>query len=858
MPDAESAPLSPRRLPLRFGPAGRFDLQPAERRLLVDGKPAGLGARALDLLITLTAEPGHLITKNELLDRVWPGLVVEEGNLHVQISNLRRLIGGDVIATVPGRGYRFSADALAPAMSTADEAGAAAAPVAAAATRAARLRTNLPDVLPPLIGRDDDLAALDALVNHRTLVTVLGAGGIGKTSLAITLCARRRHAHVHGVCWVELAGVQNPAQLPSAIAAALDVALGTGDHVRALAEALAHFDLLLALDNAEHLLDAVAAVAEAIGQKAPKVRLLLTSQAPLRVRSECLFRLTGLAVPTAPVTPQQAMGYGAVTLFVERARAADPRFELEPANVDAVVDLCRSLEGSALAIELAAARLRLLGVNGLRAALDERLHLLKQNRRGVPARQQTLRAAVEWSHGLLKNAEQAVFRRLAVFVSAPDLGLLREVLADEHTDEWQVLDLLSELVDRSLVSMIDGAEPRYRLLDSPRALAIEKLDQAGERAMLQGRHARAFAKRCASEWDLRWNGGVREADQWRALAHVRPDLRAAFDWGCAHDPAAAAAIAPMVQSPYNQAERRVSADANRALHMRDDVPPGLAGRAAWIEASLVHDVDPGRAHVAALRAVALFAQAGDSLGEFLAQTRVIESAALLGDRASGEAALQRARDLDQPDWPPQRRQRLAYAEGRHAGQAGDAAQAMLAFQRAAALDEAAGIDNAGSLIALADAEWLAGHLDVAQKRLHKVAELLRGTRNELYLYAFALSNLAGVALARNDLALARRTIEEGWPHAPRLGAQPSWLDHMALLAALENRPRAAARLLGYSEAAYRRANNVRQGNETIGFERATRIVVEALGPDVAAALREEGRGLRDEDVAALALGAGGE
>lgn len=845
MPVPNAAASDPARdLPsrLRFG---RAEVQARERRLLVDGQPVALGARAFDLLLALVRRPAALCTKAELLDEVWPGLVVEEANLTVQVSALRKALGADCIATIPGRGYRFTADLGILAASP------AAAP--AAGPSRPRLRTHLPDVLAPLIGRADDLEALDALLQQQTLVTVLGAGGMGKTALALEVCARRREAYPHGVCWVDLSTLADAAQLPGLIAAALEMPLGGEDRVQGLANALSGFEMLLALDNAEHLLEAVTAVAQAIGARAPGVRLLVTSQAPLRLGSEHCFRLAGLSVPPPGTPPGLAAGHGAMALFVARAQAADRRFVLTSDNVDAVIAICAALEGSALAIGLAASRVGLMGVNGVRGALGERLKLLTRGPRDAPGRQQTLRAALEWSHGLLGPAERAVFRRMAVFAGAPDLALLREVLADAELDAWAVLDALGELVDRSLVALIDDAEPRYRLLDSPRALALEKLQAAGEAATWPQRHARALAARSEQNWVLRWSGQIGESAFWRAAAPLRADMQVAFDWGCRHDPGAAAAMSVVMQSPYDYAGRMAMVSACGALRQDAAVAPHLAGRAAWIEAALAHDYDPKHALEAAQDGVALFVRAGDALGEFLALTRVVEAAVLLKDLPTAEAALLRARALEHADWPPQRRQRLAYGEGRFATAQGDHARAMAAYRRAADLDAAAGIENAGSLIALADAEWSAGELPAARARLEQAATVLRGTRNDLFLHGFTLSNLTGVALAQGDLAAARRSAAEGWPHAARLGAQAWWADNLSLLAALEQRPRTAALLAGYSDASYLRSKGVRQGNETLAVERALALATAALGADAVAAQRALGAAVRDADAALWAL-----
>jgi len=253
--------------PLRFG---RFELQRSVRRLLIDDRPAPLGARAFDLLVALVERPGELVGKNELLDRVWPGLVVEEGNIAVQVNALRKVLGGELIGTVPGRGYCFRGrveDRLAGAPAT--------------AVPRPDLQTRLPRALPVLLGRASDLATLGALVDGHALVSVTGAGGIGKSLLVQHFLDARRRAYRHGVCWVELAGVAEAAALPATVAEALGVPLGGGDPFAALALAVGPLDLLLALDNAEHLRDDVGRLAALLLDAAPALKLVVASQVRL-------------------------------------------------------------------------------------------------------------------------------------------------------------------------------------------------------------------------------------------------------------------------------------------------------------------------------------------------------------------------------------------------------------------------------------------------------------------------------------------------------------------------------------------------------------------------------------------------
>jgi predicted ATPase/DNA-binding winged helix-turn-helix (wHTH) protein len=463
---------------------GSIELRPAERQLVVGGEPAKLGARAFDLLLALVERRERVVSKNELLDLVWPGLVVEENNLQVHISTLRKLLGPAVIATIPGRGYRFTQAPDRPA----------AEPAASPVLSAEALAAGVPaEALPLLVGRDDDLGALRALVLAHRVVTVAGASGIGKTTLARALAYRSRNTFGDGVCLVELAPVSEASSVATAVATALQVKLVNQLPIDAIAQALGVRSMLVVLDNCEHLLHAVAELVESLRPAAPGVHWLATSQEPLKLVGEQVFRLGALALPVEE-TVDAARRAGAVALFEERARAADPRFVLTVDNVAAAIDICRHLDGIALAIELAAARVPLLGVEGLRRRLDERLQVLTSGPRLALPRHQTLRAALEWSHSLLTPVQQTVFRRLGVFAGSFALEAAQEVAADEAIDRWAVLDELGALVDKSLVVAEPDTfgEPRYRLLETMRQYALDRLDAAGDGDATRTRHLDVF------------------------------------------------------------------------------------------------------------------------------------------------------------------------------------------------------------------------------------------------------------------------------------------------------------------------------------------------------------------------------
>jgi len=870
--------------PLRFGPDGRFELQSLERRLLVDGEPAPLGARAFDLLLELVARPGVLRTKHELIEAVWPGVVVEEGNLATQVSTLRKILGGDVIATIPGRGYRFAAQVTAPGTAPGTAEGASvssappppaptassapSAPPAVAPPPSAKLQTNLPATLAPLIGRADDLAALLELVEQHRLVSIIGAGGMGKTTAALHLTAARQAAYPHGVCWVELATVTRAEDLPSAIAVALRVQVGNGEPVAALAAALRPLTLLLVLDNAEQVVDGVAHVVQALLSQAPGVRCVVTTQVPLKLAAERAYRIGGLAVPQGPLPAPQALEFGAVALFAERAQAADARWRLTDDNAPAVIEVCRQLDGLALAIELAAARAPMLGVAKLAASMNERLKLLTGGRnRLAPARQQTLRAALEWSHGFLDEAERAVFRRMAVFAGSGSLTMIQQVVADPdgagELDPWAVLDALALLVDRSLVVAVtadDASEPRYRLLDTPRAYALEQLKAAGEEAVLRRRHLQAMAAWCDAAWHTNYSGDVgwsewlrtfeREADNAaEAMVHALAlgDRVSGLQIGAVRLRAAANLPAAQCIAIAEQCVAQI--DAN--------VPPALQVRAGVEVAHALSDMRPLLAEEAVRQALTLAQGSAALRGEpFLRYRALCRFASSVGRRSGVtpevQAALAEARALEDPRWPPQRRFWRAVAEDRLADRT--SLEALRLGREVLAMALASGATGFFSRSNLIDVELANGDAAAAAQAGEALLADLQGGRDE-YALAVTRLHLAAAWLMLDRAPRARELAQAGWPQGRLFAMQPYWADHLALLAVLEGRPRAAARLAGYADAAHAAREDRREPNEAAAHARACTLALAALGDAALERLHAEGRLLVEEQIEAIAFGA---
>ena len=781
---AAPAHASPPAGALCFGP---YELHPAQRRLLAHGEPLALGARAFDVLLALAERPGELIGKDALLERVWPGVVVEENNLQVHVSALRKLLGAQAIATIPGRGYRFT---LEPTQR---------APAARPAP------ASLPERLPPLLGREADLVALRTLGEVHALLTVVGPGGIGKTRLAQALAQERAAVAPQSVVWVELAPLSDAALLPGALAAAIGLELAaSGPPLAALLSALKPLAVWIVLDNAEHLLEGVAALAQALLRGTAGVRLLVTSQAPLRIEGEALYRLDALAVPAPGATAEQALQHGAVALLAERAGALDRRFTVDAANVEAVVDICRRLDGMPLALQLAAARLPMLGAAALARGLAKRFTLLQSGARGAAERHATLRATFDWSYALLGPVERRNFCRLGVFVGGFTLELARAALCDDSSDSWAVIDSLAVLVERSLVSADGRDPPRYALSETGRAYALARWsdpDHAEAAASLPARHAQALREvfehaptAYLGEPDALW------------LARFEPELdnlRAALAWALVHDGVCAVALvgaaAPLWRYLSLDAETQRAVQASEA-HVAS-APSALAARWwraaqwAWAEEA------PTRSRAAGAAAQALYRGLGDTLGLYAELTAIAGQWQVAHSEA--DAALAEALAIESPHWPARARAWGFRARADVARAHGRLAESREARERELALRCESG-DERGRLRALSHLAdlWLALGDAKEAVRLGRELVLQLHTRRTQSTLCVAQLNLVNALLRLGSCDEARALAREASGPARDFGLL--WLagDDLALIAARQQRFEIAASLLGWADAAY--------------------------------------------------------
>ncbi|WP_395406084.1 ATP-binding protein [Pseudoduganella sp. UC29_106] len=495
-----------------FGP---FHFIPGQQLLLCEETPLRVGGRALAILEVLVGQPGEIVSKRDLFARVWPRTVVEESNLKVHIAALRRALsdGGresQYIATVSGRGYRFVAPVIQ------QNKPASTLPLPACWEQSNKL--PLPSTR--MVGREENVAALLRMMEQSRLVSIVGPGGIGKSTLVLQLAESYIAQAGIDVCFVDLAPLSGPQFLTGAVATALGLSIHSGDGMPVLLASLHERQLLLVLDSCEHVIDAAAILVSSITASAPGIQVLTTSREPLRVPGEHVYRLPALEFPSREemLTAAQALEYPAIALFALRASQSLEEYLLTDADVPAVAEICRRLEGIALAIELAATRMDAFGVHELAARLDDRFLLLKRGQRSSVERHRSLDAALDWSYELLPENERILLCALSLFSDSFTLDAATKFCADLMDDANTVIDGVANLVHKSLLSVdIGGPRVCYRLLDTTRAHARNKLELRGEMAAMQKRHVeflRASLEHTGAESDGRCLDDVRKALSW--------------------------------------------------------------------------------------------------------------------------------------------------------------------------------------------------------------------------------------------------------------------------------------------------------------------------------------------------------
>jgi predicted ATPase/DNA-binding winged helix-turn-helix (wHTH) protein len=506
-----------------FGP---FKLSVAERLLKRGDQSLTIGGRALDLLNVLVERAGEVISHKELIARAWPDVAVDDANLRVHIGALRKVLGDGLndaryISNVAGRGYCFVATVTRSAMEQA-------LPPAKSPQISSRTH-NLPPRLMRMVGRDQAVRQLQTKLMTCRFVSIVGPGGVGKTTVAVAVA----HALIddfHGaILFVDLGVLADSRLVPTAIASALGIVTQTQDPLFGLLGFLGDKKILLLLDNCEHVIDAAAELAERVMYEAPQIHILATSREALRAEGEHVHILNSLDSP--PNNPRlqaaEALSYPAVQLFMERALASGYPSELSDDDAPVIANICRRLDGIALAIELAACRAGCLGINGTAEVLDNRFKMVWNGRRLALPRHQTLNSMLDWSYNLLSDLEKRVLCRLSIFVGDFTLKSACEVAAEAEIDDARIAQAVTRLVEKSLISTTHSHKSAYyRLLDTTRAYALAKLADRGEVDCVARRHAATFCKYLRDQ-DLQ--SGYGDEDLAEYAPHIG-DVLASLDW----------------------------------------------------------------------------------------------------------------------------------------------------------------------------------------------------------------------------------------------------------------------------------------------------------------------------------------
>jgi predicted ATPase/DNA-binding winged helix-turn-helix (wHTH) protein len=514
--------LSPEQA-VHFGP---YRVYPGQRLVLEADQPLRLGRRAMDILLILLEHAGDVVSKQQLIARVWPKSVVEDINLRVHMAALRKALGDGqagqrYIVTVAQRGYSFVAPyslkhvEQCPASGGHEQSG-----------------HNLPIRRTRMIGRQVLVDSLVTQLPRQRFITLLGPGGIGKTTVALRVAEQLIGRYRDGIRLLDLAPVSDPLMIAPHLATLLDLSLHDAEPMNGLATFLRERQMLLVIDNCEHLIDAIALLSESILRGAPDVNILATSRESLRAEGEFVQRLESLDCPPpiAVLDRSQALSFSAVQLFVERAMASHDSFELTDDELPLAVEICRRLDGIPLAIELAAAQVNSLGLSGLLTQLQGSFRLLTQGCQTTLGRHQTLRTTLDWSFELLSTCEQICLRRLGVFRGGFTLESAAAVIVGEHIEPREVFGSITQLVAKSLLNVEVGDEQVfYRLLDTTRSYALEKLDQANDLPDTLERHAErclALMHQAQNDWEH-----IQTCIWIERYARSLEDIRSALDWG---------------------------------------------------------------------------------------------------------------------------------------------------------------------------------------------------------------------------------------------------------------------------------------------------------------------------------------
>ena len=849
---------------------GPFRLEPDARVLTRDGVAMELGSRGVAVLTALVSRAGEYVEKSAIFEAAWPGLVVEEANVTVQVSAIRRVFaqipeGKRWIETLTGRGYRFvgpvtrhcreleiNSDTSKPS-----EQG------TSLPARAASLlhQNNIPAPISSFVGRTRETEEVKQLLERNRLVTLLGVGGIGKTRVALHVAADVVERYRDGVWLIELGSISDARLVSTRVAEVLGIQDRIGEPlVRTLCRHLKARQLLLVFDTCEHVIAESAALVAALLAGAPSSRVLATSREALNVDGEQQVQLRPMSLPRGTANFDDVAGAEAVQLFVERARLQQPGFALSRDVLASVAAVCSALEGIPLAIELAAARLSSMSLTELEGRLGDRFRLLATGPRASPPRQRTLRATLDWSYDLLSEHEKRALQRLAVFSGSFTREAAGHVLGAGSTTAAETFDLLATLVARSLIlADVSESGTRYRLLDTMRAYCIEKLETGNERSIARRSHARYFQDRfehALEEWlqrsDRHWNA---------VYMQERDNLDAALDWAFSLEGDIEIGIRLTAYSGpvwllWSLRAEGVTRFEVALARCNSRTPQRVRAR-LWLWLGVLRQFSDSVQAVRALRrAVVLHRRAGDPFGMGYSCVRLASVLARTGRFDSAQQALDEAQPLLSGIPVPTVMAPYHNAAGFVNKLAGNLAAARTHYEEGISLFRSVGSNRAAAELcgSLADANWALGALDAAVAGFREAIALMRDSNmGTKLILGVNLTNLAGVLVERGDFDEALAAAQEGFELRKAGGDTTGALDHLALRAALVGRLTDAARLTGYVDALFTVRGIVRQINEARARARLERLLQHRLSGEERVQLMTDGATITEEDACRLAF-----
>jgi predicted ATPase/class 3 adenylate cyclase len=720
---------------------------------------------------------------------------------------------------------------------------------------------NLPVQRTSFRGRERDLEEVRSLLAQHKLLTLVGSGGVGKTRLALQVGAEVLDQYPDGVWLTDFAPITDPELVSSVIAKEIGMPQVEGRRIdESIPLWLKRKKLLLILDNCEHVLETAAAIANGITRTCPDVRLLGTSRQALGVSGEEVLRLASLDVPhkITDLTPAAIIEFGAVALFVDRARSADKSFKLTDDTAPIVADICRRLDGIPLAIELAAARVKVLSIPNLAQRLNERFKILTGGSRDALPRQKTLSALIDWSYDLLTPQEQMLFNRVGIFAGGFSLDAASAVCRGEGLDEIDVLDLLSSLTDKSLVvADTSGEQERYHLLESTRAYALAKLTAAGEHEHLTRRHAEYFRDQARAA-DERFGTG--SATAWLAGVELELDNdRTALEWALTrgNDAVLGGAIAGALEMLWRNAGLTVEGRYWISLaleRVNETEEPHFAAR-LW---SALSGLASGqRKHDAAKRAMELYASVGDARGTTRAQQNLAFALSQMGRLDEAKMTIEQVLATARARGDAWSVAHCLNLQASIARMRGDRQTGRELYAQALAAHKAIGneLGIAVVLSNLAELEFADGHPEQALRAASESLEIHVRGKSATHI-ATNHNNSAAYHIALGDLAAARDSAREALRLARQIRHEPAIADtlqHLALLSALDGDARRAAQLLGYVDVQYTALGMQREPTEQWGYDKLMAALRENLSEADIEKLAAEGAAWSEDQAVEEAL-----